>query len=49
MRELDSRRINGSFCDPLSADPSKRDLDAEAEEALEAARSMPSGNEKTEL
>jgi len=48
MRELDSRRINGSFCDPLSADPSKRDLDAEAEEALEAARSMPSGNEKTE-
>jgi acyl-CoA reductase-like NAD-dependent aldehyde dehydrogenase len=32
----------------MAGDPTKRDLDAEAEEALEAARSMPSGLEKTE-
>jgi hypothetical protein len=32
----------------MAGDPTKRDLDAEAEEALEAARSMPSGPEKTE-
>ena len=30
----------------MSTDPPSRDLDAEAEEALEAARSMPSGPEK---
>ena len=33
---------------PMAGDPTKRDLDAEAEEALEAARSMPSGPEKAE-
>ena len=32
----------------MVGDLAKRDLDAEAEEALEAARSMPSGPEKTE-
>jgi len=32
----------------LTSDPPKRDLDAEAEEALELARSMPSGPEKIE-
>jgi len=32
----------------LASDPSKRDLDAEAEKALEVARSMPSGPEKAE-
>jgi hypothetical protein len=30
----------------MVTDPPKRDLDAEADEALEAARSMPSGPEK---
>ncbi len=32
----------------MTGSPSYRDLDAEAEEALEAARSMPHGLEKTE-
>jgi hypothetical protein len=32
----------------MAVDPTKRDLDAEAEEALEAARSMPTGPEKSE-
>ena len=32
----------------MSDDPSKRDLDSEADDALEAARSMPSGPEKIE-
>jgi hypothetical protein len=32
----------------VPSDPYKRDLAAEADEALEAARSMPSGREKTE-
>lgn len=32
----------------MAADLTKRDLDAEAEEALEAARSMPNGPEKIE-
>ena len=32
----------------MTGDPPKRDLDADAEEALEVARSMPSGPEKTE-
>lgn len=33
---------------PMAGDPPDRDLDAKADEALEAARSMPSGPEKTE-
>jgi hypothetical protein len=32
----------------MASDLPKRDLDAEADEALEAARSMPSGREKME-
>ena len=32
----------------MSGDPTPRDLDSEADEALEAARSMPSGPEKVE-
>jgi hypothetical protein len=32
----------------MTGSPSHRDLDAEAEEALEAAQSMPHGSEKTE-
>jgi hypothetical protein len=32
----------------MMSDPPKRDLDAEADEALDAARSMPHGPEKTE-
>jgi hypothetical protein len=32
----------------LTSDPPKRDLDAQAEEALELARSMPGGPEKIE-
>jgi hypothetical protein len=32
----------------MAVDLTKRDLDAEAEEALEAARSMPNGPEKIE-
>jgi len=32
----------------LTSDPRKHDLDAEAEEALELARSMPGGPEKIE-
>jgi hypothetical protein len=32
----------------VTSDPPKRNLDAEADEALEVARSMPSGPEKTE-
>jgi hypothetical protein len=32
----------------MTGSPSQRDLDAEAEEALEAARSMPYGPEKIE-
>jgi hypothetical protein len=32
----------------MSSDPPKRDLNAEADEALEAARAMPNGPEKTE-
>ena len=32
----------------MAGDPIQRDLDAEADEALEAARSMPSGPEKIE-
>jgi hypothetical protein len=32
----------------MAADPPKRDLDAEADEALERARSMPRGPEKIE-
>ena len=32
----------------MARDLPKSDLDAEADEALEAARSMPSGREKTE-
>jgi hypothetical protein len=32
----------------MASDPPKRDLDAEADRALESARSMPSGPEKIE-
>jgi hypothetical protein len=32
----------------MANDPPKRDLEAEADEALEAARSMPSGQKKME-
>jgi hypothetical protein len=32
----------------LTSDPPKRDLDAQAEEAFELARSMPGGPEKIE-
>jgi len=32
----------------MSSDPPKRELDAEADEALEAARAMPNGPAKTE-
>ena len=32
----------------MAGDPLKRDLESEAEEALEAARSMPRGSEKVE-
>lgn len=32
----------------MASDPPKRDLDAEAEEALDSARLMPSGPEKIE-
>jgi hypothetical protein len=34
--------------DHMPSDPPKHELDAEADEALEVARSMPSGGEKTE-
>lgn len=32
----------------MAGDPTRRDLDSEADEALEAARAMPSGPEKFE-